>query len=80
MRLRDTGDDERSSDVALLAGYLDDSPDRRGPESVFADVPGGGVGIYALTDVLGVVEDPDEDLHHWSFGPGLDRPVRIAPE
>jgi hypothetical protein len=79
VRLRDVGDDGRTSDVALLAGYLDDSPDRTGPLSVFADVPGGGVGVYALTDVLEVVEASDEDVRTRDHGPGLDRPVRIAP-
>ncbi|MDT0278443.1 hypothetical protein [Blastococcus goldschmidtiae] len=78
VRLRDVRGDGRSSDVALLVHYLDDSPDRTGPMSAVLDVPGGGIGIHALTDVLEVVEQSDEDLHDWSFGPGLDRPVRLS--
>lgn len=77
VRLRDVGDDGRTSDVALLVQYLDDSPDGSGPLSVVADVPGGGIGVYPLTDVLDVVDEADEDLAHWSFGPGHDRPLRI---
>ena len=75
VRLRNDG---RSSDVALLVHYLDDSPDRTGPMSAVLDVPGSGIGIYALTDVLEVVDEADEDLHHWSFHPGLDHPVRLS--
>lgn len=76
VRLRDDRDDGRSSDDALLVHYLDDSPDRSGPLSVVADVPGSGIGVYPLTDVLDVLEEADEDLNLWSYGPGLDRPVR----
>lgn len=76
VRLRDVGDDGRTSDEALLVHYLDDSPDGSGPLSVVADVPGGGIGIYALTDVLDVVDEADEDLNGWDFGPGADHPVR----
>ncbi|MDP5183226.1 hypothetical protein QOZ88_11305 [Blastococcus sp. BMG 814] len=62
---------------ARLVHYLDDSPDRAGPLSVVADVAGSGIGIYALTDVVEVVEESDEDLHGWSYGPGLDHPLRL---
>ena len=76
VRLRGDG---RSGVVdALLVHYLDDSPDGSGPLSAVAEVPGEGHGIYALTDVLEVVEESDEDLHHWRFHPDLDRPVRLS--
>jgi hypothetical protein len=74
VRLR--GDERRGVVDALLVHYLDDSPDGSGRWSAVAEVPGEGHGIHALTDVLEVVEESDEDLHHWSFHPGTDRPVR----
>jgi hypothetical protein len=61
---------------ALLVQYLDDTPDRSGPVSVVADVPGSGIGIYALDDPVEVVEEADEDLNLWDFGPGIERPAR----
>ncbi|MGY2064999.1 hypothetical protein [Blastococcus sp. SYSU DS0619] len=61
---------------ARLVHYLDDSPDRSGPLSVVADVVGSGIGVHPLAELVDVVEEADEDLHHWDFGPGLDRPWR----
>jgi hypothetical protein len=77
VRLRG-GDDGGVVDGVLLVHYLDDSPDRAGPLSAVLDVPGEGIGIYALTDVLDVSDEADEDLHHWSFGPDLGHPVRLS--
>ncbi|TYP85936.1 hypothetical protein BD833_11177 [Blastococcus xanthinilyticus] len=62
---------------ALLVHYLDDSPDGSGPLSVVVDVAGSGIGIHPLGDVVGVLDEADEDLNLWSYGPGLDHPVRI---
>jgi hypothetical protein len=57
--------------------YLDDSPEQTGTTSLVADVPGSGIGIYGLPDLLEVVEEADEDLHGWDHGPGgEDHPVR----
>ena len=48
-----------------------------GPPSLVADAVGSGIGVYALSDLVEVVEEADEDLHEWDFGPGgEDRPVR----
>jgi hypothetical protein len=68
---------QSSDDLATLIHYMDDSPDGTGPPSVVADAVGSGMGVYALSDLVEVVEEADEDLHEWDFGPGgEDRPVR----
>jgi len=65
------------SELATLIHYMDDSPDQSGTTSLVADVAGSGIGIYGLSDLVDVVEEADEDLHEWDFGPGgEDRPVR----
>ncbi|SEL77661.1 hypothetical protein SAMN04515665_11932 [Blastococcus sp. DSM 46786] len=76
VRLRDVRDDDGVED-ALLVDYLDDSPDGSGPLSVVADGAGSGIGVNALTDVLQVVDEADEDLRGWSYGPGHDHPLRL---
>ncbi|NEK86382.1 hypothetical protein GCU60_11520 [Blastococcus saxobsidens] len=63
---------------ALVMHYLDDSPDGTGPLSVVADVAVSGIGIHSLAELVDVVEEADEDLHDWDFGPGLERPWRRA--
>jgi hypothetical protein len=56
---------------------MDDSPDQSGTTSLVADIAGSGIGIYGLSDLVELVEEADEDLHEWDFGPGgEDRPVR----
>lgn len=65
-------------DEALLVHYLDESPDGSGPLSAVAEVPGQGHGIYPLSRVVEVVEESDEDLRLWLFGPGVDRPLRLS--
>jgi hypothetical protein len=61
---------------ALLVQYIDESPDRTGPPDLVADVPGSGIGIYPLDELVEVVDEADEDLNLWDFGPGIDRPAR----
>jgi hypothetical protein len=77
VRLRG-GDGGGVVDDALLVHYLDDSPDGTGPLSAVLRVPGSGIEIRALTDVLDLLDESDEDLRHWSFHPGSDRPVRLS--
>jgi hypothetical protein len=63
--------------LATLIHYLDDSAEQTGTTSLIADAVGSGTGIYGLTELVEVVEEADEDLHDWDFGPGgQDRPVR----
>ncbi|MCF6743876.1 hypothetical protein E9529_06225 [Blastococcus sp. KM273128] len=76
--VRLAGDGGEVEDARLIH-YLDDSPDGSGPLSLVADAAGSGIGINALTDVVEVVEESDEDLYPWDFGPGLDHPVRLGP-
>lgn len=78
VRLRDARGDDAVED-ALLVHYLDDSPDGSGPLSVVADGVGSGIGVHARTDLVEVVDEADEDLRGWSYGPGLDQPVRLEP-
>jgi hypothetical protein len=66
-----------SGELATLIHYMDDSPDSTGTTSLVADVVGSGIGVYALSELVEVIEEADEDLHGWDFGPGgQDRPVR----
>ncbi|UOY02950.1 hypothetical protein [Blastococcus sp. PRF04-17] len=68
---------EGSGGLATLVHYLDDSPDSTGTTSLVADAVGSGIGIYGLTEILEVVEQAEEDLHEWDFGPGVEGwPVR----
>ena len=64
-------------ELATLIHYMDDSPDQEGSMSLVADVVGSGIGVYGLSELVEVVEEADEDLHEWDFGPGgQDRPIR----
>jgi hypothetical protein len=77
VRLSAATGSETSDELATLIHYLDDSPDSTGTTSLVADAVSSGIGIYALSELLEVVEEADEDLNEWDFGPGgLDRPVR----
>jgi hypothetical protein len=77
VRLSASTEQDGSGQLGTLIHYMDDSPDREGAMSLVADVVGSGIGVYALSELVAVVEEADEDLHTWDFGPGgLDRPVR----
>lgn len=76
VRLRDHRG--RGAVDALLVVYLDETADGSGPMSAVVEVPGEGHGHHPLADVLDVVDESDEDLHHWSFYAHSDRPVRLT--
>jgi hypothetical protein len=61
---------------ALLVHYIDESPDQNGPVALVCEVPGSGIGIYPMTELVEVVDEADEDLNDWDFGLGIERPVR----
>ena len=61
---------------ALLVHYIDESPEGTGPVGLVVEVPGSGIGIHPLADLVEVLEEADEDLNLWDFGPGIERPVR----
>jgi hypothetical protein len=65
-------------DEALLIQYLDDTAEQTGITSVVARGAGGegGVGIHPLTVVAEVLDEADEDRRVFSYGPGLDEPLR----
>jgi hypothetical protein len=68
---------ESSGGLATLIHYMDDSPEQTGTTSLVADAVGSGIGIYGLPALVEVVEEADEDLNDWDFGPGgQDHPVR----
>jgi hypothetical protein len=67
-----------AADEALLLMYMDDTADQTGITSVAARGSGGegGVGIHPLTAVGDVLDEADEDRRAFSYGPGLDGPLR----
>jgi hypothetical protein len=67
-----------TEDEALLLLYLDDSADQTGITSLAARGAGGegGVGIHPLAAVVEVLDEADEDRRGFSYGPGLDEPLR----
>ena len=65
-------------DEALVIEYLDDSPDQAGPLAMVARADEYGVGVYDLGALVEVLDESDEDLHNWTWGPGVDSPMRLT--
>jgi hypothetical protein len=79
VRARDSAPAQPGGALGTFVHPIDESEEGTGPVDLVIDVIGGAHRIYALADVVEVVEEADGDLHDRDSWPGDARPERRDP-